>query len=244
MSMRISKALGGAAIRLRPTLPLPRAVIPALSAFRLQSTGVPSAPDPKSKAQSIIDSLPGSTIASKAAILSAGAGLSIAAISNELYVVNDETLVAFSLLSVFWAVAKYGSPMYTEWASGQVAKIRDILNSARADHTQAVKERIDNVNQLGSIVEVTRDLFAVSKETATLEAKTFELEQRVQFVNEIKSVLDSWVRYEAQVKQRQQKELAESLIAKVKKELENPKTLQQILQQSIMDVEKIVAQKA
>jgi F-type H+-transporting ATPase subunit b len=45
------------------------------------------------------------------------------------------------------------------------------------------------------------------------------------------------VRYESQVKQRQQKELAESIIAKVQKELENPKVLQQILQQSVADVE-------
>jgi uncharacterized protein YpiB (UPF0302 family) len=50
-------------------------------------------------------------------------------------------------------------------------------------------------------------------------------------------VLDSWVRYEGQVKIRQQKELAESIIAKIQKELENPKVLQQILQQSVADVE-------
>lgn len=50
-------------------------------------------------------------------------------------------------------------------------------------------------------------------------------------------MLDSWVRYESQVKQRQQKELAQSIIAKVQKELENPKVLQQILQQSVADVE-------
>ena len=50
-------------------------------------------------------------------------------------------------------------------------------------------------------------------------------------------MLDSWVRYEGQVKSRQQRELAESVIAKVKKELENPKALQQILQQSVADVE-------
>lgn len=54
---------------------------------------------------------------------------------------------------------------------------------------------------------------------------------------EAKSVLDSWVRYEGQVKQRQQKELAESIISKITKELENPKTLQQMLQQSVADVE-------
>lgn len=50
-------------------------------------------------------------------------------------------------------------------------------------------------------------------------------------------MLDSWVRYEGQVKQRQQKELAENIIAKVQKELENPKVLQQILAQSVADVE-------
>ena len=45
------------------------------------------------------------------------------------------------------------------------------------------------------------------------------------------------MRYEGQVKQRQQKELAESIIGKITKELENPRTLQQILQQSVADVE-------
>jgi hypothetical protein len=45
------------------------------------------------------------------------------------------------------------------------------------------------------------------------------------------------VRYEGQVKQRQQRELAESIIAKIEKELENPKTLKQILDQSVTDVE-------
>lgn len=50
-------------------------------------------------------------------------------------------------------------------------------------------------------------------------------------------MLDSWVRYESQVKQRQQKELAETIITKIQKELENPKTLQQILNQAVTDVE-------
>lgn len=63
------------------------------------------------------------------------------------------------------------------------------------------------------------------------------MEQKTALAAEAKSVLDSWVRYEGQVKQRQQKELAESIINKISKELENPKTLQQILQQSVADVE-------
>lgn len=76
-----------------------------------------------------------------------------------------------------------------------------------------------------------------TKETAQLEAQAFELEQKTALVAEAKTVLDSWVRYEGQVKQRQQRELAESIIAKVEKELEDPKVLKQILDQSIKDVE-------
>lgn len=154
------------AARLRPTTALlHRHLTPTLTAARFQSTSTTPAttPDPKTKAQSLLDSLPGNSLVSKTAILSSAAGLSIWAISSELYVVNEETIVAFSLLTVFVAIAKYGGPLYKEWADTHVARIRDVLNSARDDHTQAVKDRIENVSQMGTVVEVTRDLFAVSK---------------------------------------------------------------------------------
>jgi hypothetical protein len=119
--------------------------------------------DPKKKAQSILDSLPGSNLASKAAILSAGAGVSIAAISNEIYVVNEETIVMFALCTIFWAVAHYGGPAYADWAEGQNAKMKGILNSARENHTSAVKERIASVKELGGVIDITKTLFEVSK---------------------------------------------------------------------------------
>ncbi|KAI9846497.1 MAG: atp4 subunit B of the stator stalk of mitochondrial F1F0 ATP synthase [Sclerophora amabilis] len=245
MASRLARSAVGAA-RLRPTA-LPSRTIAPICGTTLTSTrpasNLPSE-DPKKKAQSILDALPGSSLVSKTAILSAGAGLSIAAISNELYVFNEESIVALSLLSIFYAVGKYGGPLYKEWADGQVAKIKGILNAARQDHTQAVKQRIESVKDLGGVIDVTKQLFEVSKETAQLEAKAFELEQKTAIAHEAKTVLDSWVRYEGQVKQRQQRELAESIIGKIQKELENPRTLQQILQQSITDVETIVKSKA
>lgn len=86
--------------------------------------------------------------------------------------------------------------------------------------------------KLGSVVD---NLF---QETAQLESQAYELQQRTDLAAHAKQVLDSWVRYENQVKQRQQRELAESVIAKIQKELESPKVLQQILQQSVVDVER------
>lgn len=76
------------------------------------------------------------------------------------------------------------------------------------------------------------------QETAKLEAQAYELQQKTEVAAEIKAVLDSWVRYEGQVKQRQQRELAQSVIAKIEKELENPKVLKQILDQSVAEVER------
>ncbi|KAK8149665.1 atp4 subunit B of the stator stalk of mitochondrial F1F0 ATP synthase [Beauveria asiatica] len=242
MASRLARSAAGAAPYLRPTIA--RRALPALAAARHASTSNVPAEEPKKKAQSILDSLPGNSLLSKTAILSSGAGLSIYALSSEYYVMNEETVIAVCLLSIWGGLIKYGGPAYKEWAQSQNDKIKNILNSARADHTEAVKTRIEDVKQMGGVVDITKAMFEVSKETAKLEAQAFELEQKTALAAEAKAVLDSWVRYEGQVKQRQQKELAQSIIAKVKKELENPKVLQQILQQSVADVEKIVSSKA
>ena len=53
--------------------------------------------------------------------------------------------------------------MYKEWADGQVNKIKNILNAAREDHTAAVKTRIENVQQMTSVVDITKTLFEISK---------------------------------------------------------------------------------
>lgn len=146
---------------LRPTLA--RRALPTLSAAAVRNSSNVPAEEPKKKAQSIIDSLPGSSLLSKTAILSSAAGLSVYAISNEYYVMNEETVVAFCLLAVWTGVIKYGGPAYKEWAQAQSDKIKGILNSARADHTEAVKTRIEDVKQMGGVVDITKSLFEVSK---------------------------------------------------------------------------------
>lgn len=97
---------------------------------------------------------------------------------------------------------------------------------------------VEGIMEVFSREEANSFLFYFNlKETARFEAEAFELQQRTALAQEAKQVLDSWVRYEGQVKQRQQRELADAVINKVMKELENPRTLQQILQQSVGDVE-------
>jgi F-type H+-transporting ATPase subunit b len=85
------------------------------------------------------------------------------AISNEYYIMNEETVVAFCLLSVWTAVFKFGGPAYSKWADAQNDKIKSVLNQARADHTDAVHSRISDVKQMSGVVDVTKALFEVSK---------------------------------------------------------------------------------
>lgn len=206
-------------------------------ATRLNSTRV----EPSKKASSIIDSLPGNSLISKTGILTAGAALTAIAVSKEIYVVNEETTVLAAFVGILAVIVQAGGGPYREWAEGHINRMRDILNSARADHTAAVQSRIDSVSELKDVVGVTKSLFAISKETAELEAKVFDLQQRVNFATEAKTVLDSWVRYEAGVRQREQKELAENVIAKIQKDIQSPRVQQQILQQSVAEVERLIS---
>jgi F-type H+-transporting ATPase subunit b len=52
---------------------------------------------------------------------------------------------------------------YKEWAENHITRIKGVLDGARAEHTQAVKDRIDSVGQMKDVVSLTEGLFAASK---------------------------------------------------------------------------------
>ena len=51
---------------------------------------------------------------------------------------------------------------YKEWAENHIARIKGVLDGARAEHTQAVKNRIGQVGQMKD-VSLTKRLFTMSK---------------------------------------------------------------------------------
>lgn len=76
------------------------------------------------------------------------------------------------------------------------------------------------------------------QETTKLENEAFVQRQKVVLAGELKSVLDSWARYEQQQKENEQVELAKSVIAKVLAGLKDEKTQKDILTNSIAEVER------
>lgn len=77
----------------------------------------------------------------------------------------------------------------------------------------------------------------ISQETAQLEHDTFIQRQKAEFAAEIKTTLDSWVRFEAQQREAEQADLVKSIQEKVMSDLKDPKMQKDILAQAVADIE-------
>ncbi|EGU11613.1 ATP synthase F0 sector subunit 4 [Rhodotorula toruloides ATCC 204091] len=219
-----------------------------LAPVRFQSTQQPA---PAAKASALIDALPGNSLVSKTGIVTLTAATTAAAISNELFVLNEEVVILGSFVVFIGYVSTLVREPYREWADGQIQKVKDLLNTSRAAHTNAVKERIESVGELKDVEGLTKDLFALSKarrgafcETAELEHETFRLKQQAAVAADIKSVLDSWVRFEAQVREQEQRDLVETVVSNVQKQLTDKKLQKDILVAAVAEVEQLVKSKA
>jgi len=200
---------------------------------------------PAERANELIEKLPSSpNLITKTGTALLAAGAVATAISQELYVVNEETIVLVASLIMFTFIGKVLRDPYTSWARGHVDRIKNVLARARAEHTGAVKERIDAVGQMKDVVSITKGLFALSKETAKLEAENFVQQQRIAVASEVKAVLDSWVRYEQQLKESEQADLTKTVIEKVLASLKDEKTQKEILTNAVAEVEQLVKSKA
>ncbi|KAI8384801.1 uncharacterized protein BYT42DRAFT_563699 [Radiomyces spectabilis] len=228
---------GAAAAALRPTLTLATRQT-AVSTAALRSYSTPSESEPK-QSSSIIDMLPGNSMAAKAGYVTAAGGLASVAIAKEIYILNEESLVLFSTTGLIVLFLKYLREPFSNMANEHINRIKSVLNKARDDHKVAVQERIEHVGQMKDLVEVTQALFELSRETAQLEAEAFKLKQEVAVAHEVKGTLDAWVRHERNVREREQKQLATYLIEKIQQDLKDPKVQQDILNQAVLDVEKL-----
>merc|ERR1712225_3189 len=213
----------------------------ALAQVRLQSS---SAPAPAQKASALIDALPGNSLVSKTGIVTLTAATTAAAISNELFVLNEEVVILGSFVIFLGYVSNLVRESYREWADGQIQKVKDILNSSRAAHTAAVGARIESVQELKEVEQLTKQLFELSKQTAELEHETFRLKQEAAIASEIKSVLDSHVRHEAQLREQEQRDLVATVLGNVQKQLGDKKLQRDILLSSVAEVESLVKSKA
>jgi len=220
--------------------------IPSLAALpRCHSRAMSSQPPPAEKASEIINKLPSSpNLVTKTGTVILGTGLVATAISQELYVMNEESIVAIGFFLLLTYIGKSVREPYRDWAEAQIQRIKSVLDGSRSEHTQAVKDRIKSVEQMKDVVSITEGLFSLSKESARFEADAFVTRQKVALASEVKAVLDSWVRYEQQAKENEQAELAKTVIENVLKTIQDERTQREILASAVAEVEQLVKAKA
>ncbi|KAF8470292.1 ATP synthase [Russula ochroleuca] len=223
----------------------PHAAVPQILSARTMASSSSNPPPPAERAAEIIDKLPSHpSLITKTGTAILGSGLLATAISQELYVFNEETVIAVGYFILFAYIAKTVRLPYKEWAENHIARIKGVLDGARAEHTQAVKDRIDEVGQMKDVVSLTEGLFAISKETAQLEADAFVRRQHVALAAEVKTVLDSWVRFEQQEKENEQARLVKTIVDNVLKNISEEKTQKDVLAWAVSEVDQLVKNKA
>lgn len=84
---------------------------------------------------------------------------------------------------------------------------------------------------------ITNTITWHAQQTAQLEHETFALKQQATLTAEVKSVLDSWVRHEAQVREAEQRELVQTVLANVQKQLGDKKLQRDILAAGVAEIE-------
>lgn len=97
----------------------------------------------------------------------------------------------------------------------------DAKSKAEAQLTSGIQEVTGS--GVMDLVEVTEGLFDHAKELATMEATAYEHEQKLAYYTKAKQILEEWVRYEGLLREREQKRIAEEVIANVMKSVKDPK---------------------
>ncbi|RKO94063.1 ATPase, F0 complex, B chain/subunit B/MI25, partial [Blyttiomyces helicus] len=194
-------------------------------------------PDPKAVAESLVKSFPGHTMATKSASVLVAASVATYVLSKEIYILDLETFEMGCIFGAWYIWYSQSKDSAVEWLRERRGTVLKLMEQARADHKAVVQERIAHIAKMENLVDVTKDLFDMSKEIAKLEAEAYELKQKAAFTTEVKSVLDAWVRHEASVRDSNQKQLVAHVIDKIRADLANPKIQQDILLQTIADIE-------
>ncbi|EEB05808.1 F0-ATPase subunit [Schizosaccharomyces japonicus yFS275] len=237
-----SRGLGAASLYLRfSSTALNRSFL----AHRYKSTTSSSSPAPKrpppaEKAASLLNKLPSTSLLTKSGFLTVTAAGLAAAISRDIYIVNEESVVAAAFVGVLLVLGTLGRKAFSQGAQQAAERVTKVLQDARENHVDIVRHRIDQVASLQDAEEVTKLLYDTARDLAKTEAEVFALQQQVAVVQEARSVLDSWVHYEAAVRAAEQQQIVKDVIRRATTRLQNPRVQAAVMEESLTSIEDLL----
>ncbi|KAJ1556168.1 atp4 subunit B of the stator stalk of mitochondrial F1F0 ATP synthase [Nowakowskiella sp. JEL0078] len=119
--------------------------------------------EPSVVAESLINKFPGESLAAKSGNVLLFSSIAAYIISKEVYVVDMEFFEALCIFGAFSVWYTGGKDLAISYIRDRREKIRSVLTQAREDHKAVVQERITHISKLSDVVDVTKDLYGLSK---------------------------------------------------------------------------------
>lgn len=162
---------------------------------------------------------------------------------KEIIPYTADVLFAVPVASVIALGYAYAAPAVKEVTMKAVHEEEKIWTDSKSKAQAVLEQQVTNITGSGvtELVSITEGLFLYAREVVNMEAQVYEHEQKLAYHAKAKQVLDEWVRYESALREREQKRIAEEVIANVMKGVADAKFQEKYLEQCIGDVEMALA---
>eukprot|EP00158_Paraphelidium_tribonemae_P002260 Partr_v1_DN25239_c0_g1_i1_m16864 putative atp synthase len=187
-------------------------------------------------AQNFINSIPGSD---KTYNWYLGTTTAAYLFANEVIPYTPEVVYSIPFFTLTYLGITRMSPVMHSLMQQVVDEKQKFWDDSKAKAQVRLEEQIHEITGSGvtDLVQVTEDLFQHAEVVAKMEAEAYEHSQALEFHTKAKQILDEWVRYETNERERVQKIIADDVISKVMAGVNDPSFQAKYLEQCIGDIE-------
>eukprot|EP00834_Sanchytrium_tribonematis_P008710 NODE_1134_length_2061_cov_0.390928.p2 type:complete len:209 gc:universal NODE_1134_length_2061_cov_0.390928:1541-915(-) len=193
--------------------------------------------DPKTKADQLLNKLPATNTLRNTTTFTLLASATAFAVSKELYVFTEDSILLASFATIIAIMYKQGKPAYLETADAYISNMKKLFTSARENHSKLVSNQVEERGKLSNIVNETKSLFQLSKEMVDLQKQEFELKQQIELTQMIKQKLDAWNRFESSIAEGEKQRMLSNVMNRVDSELAKKEVQNQLFQQALRDLD-------
>lgn len=170
--------------------------------------------------------------------ITGGMSLLVACLINSGWYVPGEDSYAVAGFAVFARVfyMKLAKPI-SDYLGNEVWSEREAFIEKLRNSKEEAQQNLTILESFRDNLDVNAALFDVKKKNIKLEADIFSLTQSVQFLADIKSKLHELVAKEKQKKEAERREFLKSVNQELHRMLQKPDVQDQIMQQSLKNLE-------
>lgn len=157
------------------------------------------------------------------------------ALSKELFVIHDETVLAVVMGSTVYFLAKKISKPIADMLDARYQEILDMFNAGRNAEIQALTNQIEELKKVEYMLTARKDVIEINRE---INAMSMELEYRNKLhevVREVKNRLDYQAEIEAFQRRTEQKHIIDWVEREVVKSI-SPQLEKESVSQCIKDL--------